>query len=618
MAEKLITTTQLKRLLKGITSSSSEPSQAGNAYDYTVNGSDIDDDLTLRTAYTRMIQPPCYTRRVCIHNNTIYLMSNTELYKLNIDKWEKICNLPDTFSQEGVSFLSYNNRLYIMGVTSDNTSVHYVLNGTSWDVASTLPYNYDINSAIVFQNKIHIFGSNGTSSNYKKHYSWNGTNWNNEGDLTFSFLSDNSVVLFNNKLHIINGYRHYEYDGSTWTPLATLSEGIMDNTCVVYDNKIHILGNNNSLVHNYIDIDGSYHTGLTTLPTSIENALVYNGNLLAFGYLNGFDDKLYVYDKDNDVWNYWKYTYYMSDSNDYIEPLVMDEDVFIDNCRAIEYKNKIHMVGSGSTEYYTYGNKLELSPYGMANSNSYYYEYYFLAKYGNTLHLYVKDQHFILANGWEEDYVWGQSYSNSTADVNIQSRSNYNNIEYNGNLYLFTNNSVVKYDGTNYTFYRAPFTAENPNNSTYPYHTSYSYYSPTILNGRLYAICRGDSSYYTDDLGIVYWDENMEVGQDTPTIITKILPFENYNDYSKTYALIAYNDELHLFDIDGNHYVYRNDDWVQLNSLPYPVFVNDDGLHHFGVLTTFKHRLYLIGGFGHTHEMFKYNPITDTWSNKNI
>ena len=176
--------------------------------------------------------------------------------------------------------VTFPNSAFTVGSRSSSIDVGIVENYVQ--NVSTLPYGFFDGSVVVYNNKIHVLGGGSSTSDHKRHYSWDGTSWTQESTLPISFSYD-AAVVYNNKIHIMYSTSHYSWNGTSWTQESSLP---VDSSpkAVVYDNKIHALGCGSSSRAHY-SFDGTSWTQESTLPISINGgqAVVYNNKIHTLG-----------------------------------------------------------------------------------------------------------------------------------------------------------------------------------------------------------------------------------------------------------------------------------------------------------------------------------------------
>ena len=281
---------------------------------------------------------------------------------------------------------------------------------------SSLPYNFYRSSAVVLNGEIHVLGS-GYSGNFFKHYKWNGTSWTSVGTLPYSFYRGSAVVL-NGEIHILGSgdsshlTKHYKFDGSSWTSVSTLPYAFYDGSAVVFDNEIHILGGGDNSTKHY-KFDGSSWTSVSTLSYNFSNgsALVLDNEIHILG---GGDNSTKHYKWNGTSWtsiSTLPYSFYSGS--------------------AVVFDNEIHILGGGggSTKYYkwdgTSWTSVSTLPYGftygsvvvfdngihiLGSSNSSYYTAHYLVYGPVTVYTFldyiVSDKENAYPDGGEKGGYW--------------------------------------------------------------------------------------------------------------------------------------------------------------------------------------------------------------------
>ena len=281
---------------------------------------------------------------------------------------------------------------------------------------SSLPYNFYRSSAVVLNGEIHVLGS-GYSGNFFKHYKWNGTSWTSVGTLPYSFYRGSAVVL-NGEIHILGSgdsshlTKHYKFDGSSWTSVSTLPYAFYDGSAVVFDNEIHILGGGDNSTKHY-KFDGSSWTSVSTLSYNFSNgsALVLDNEIHILG---GGDNSTKHYKWNGTSWtsiSTLPYSFYSGS--------------------AVVFDNEIHILGGGggSTKYYkwdgTSWTSVSTLPYGftygsvvvfdngihiLGSGNSSYYTAHYLVYGPVTVYTFldyiVSDKENAYPDGGEKGGYW--------------------------------------------------------------------------------------------------------------------------------------------------------------------------------------------------------------------
>ena len=169
---------------------------------------------------------------------------------------------------------------------------------------STLPYTFSSGGAVIYNNEIHILGG---YDNYYKHYKWNGSTWTEVSTLPYNF-SYGQAIVYNNEIHIMGTTnfdytKHYKWNGTTWVRVSTLPYNFQDGSAVVYNNEIHILGSSydSSTYKYHYKWNGTTWVRVSTLPYNFQDgsAVVYNNEIHILG---GYDNYYKHYKWNGSTW----------------------------------------------------------------------------------------------------------------------------------------------------------------------------------------------------------------------------------------------------------------------------------------------------------------------------
>jgi hypothetical protein len=170
------------------------------------------------------------------------------------------------------SAVVYNDQIHLIGKNSYVTQ-HTIFDGTSWSYGTN--FNYGPGVAAVYNGKIHNMNGYGW-------YSYDGSSWSSEGSVPYP-CSQAAIGVYDNEIHIMGsitseyGKKHYKYDGSSWSEDTYWLPG--QNTgggnIVKYKGKIYY-GN--------MEWDGTRITvlGDHLIRSSCYNDIIYNGYLYIF------------------------------------------------------------------------------------------------------------------------------------------------------------------------------------------------------------------------------------------------------------------------------------------------------------------------------------------------
>ena len=219
-----------------------------------------------------------------------------------------------------------------------------------WANASILPDRFKTGSAVVLGNKLHVL------KDYK-HYTWDGNTWTELSVENPYECYETSCVVLNDEIHMLGGgddtaelsiryLQHYKWDGTSWTEVSTLPYGFKGGTAVVLNEEIHIIGcSATSLSYNkaHYKWDGTSWIRVSTLPLDFNggSVVVFNNEIHILGshYSDETKDKQH-YKWDGTSWTEVSTLPYM-----------------FSNKSAVVYHDEIHILGeinsSGTyTEHY--------------------------------------------------------------------------------------------------------------------------------------------------------------------------------------------------------------------------------------------------------------------------
>lgn len=209
--------------------------------------------------------------------------SNPDVYyneNLKVVKYLSITDMTLPYDFVGMTAVIYNNEIHVIGgnnASSGNVSYHIKWNGTQWVTASTLPFAYVDGRAIVFDGELCVI-------NGLEQYAYNGSSWTEKNIPGEMDATGASVVVFNDKLHILGGTNnptmHYYYNGTRWVSASTLPRNFSKGYAVVYDGAIHIFGGGNA---NHYKWNGSaWELVSSSAPTYSNMSAVLYDNCIYF------------------------------------------------------------------------------------------------------------------------------------------------------------------------------------------------------------------------------------------------------------------------------------------------------------------------------------------------
>lgn len=235
---------------------------------------------------------------------------------------------------------------------------------TEWNEVVVVPSDYEAAYMATLNDEIHLFTLHG-------HLKWDGN--------TFTQLSITDSrgvhIVFNGEMYWLkssssDNFFKYNSGNNTWTQLPDIiyggSSNITSNGVVVYDNAIYITygyDSNNSHFTYIAKWDGTTWTELYNSSTSIFH---YKG-----GYMAVKDNKLYIFDSFNRIYDpnnpsstitkCWRWKDGNASGGSYFE--YVGTAVYADESsarlgglylsRIVTYKDEIHIIGGGSSSYFT-------------------------------------------------------------------------------------------------------------------------------------------------------------------------------------------------------------------------------------------------------------------------
>ena len=248
-----------------------------------------------------------------VHENCIYLVSTSKMYKCDNDIWQFVANLPYTNYRSG--FCSYQGCVYMIGsYTTSYNETMYKFNGESWTNVSTssadghrITFSTHAGAIGVLNDRIYMLGQN-----------------------------DGSVVY--------TTYQRFNQSNNTWSYLGNLPFNISSSSkCIVtteHNGLLYITTSNSSEIYSF---NGSSFTKITDSPES-SGKLVINNNKLyrCCATKNDYTNYNYDYSKSKKI-------YFYSDG-EWTEDEEAPYELYYSRCNSC--KNKIYVIG-GSFRYYT-------------------------------------------------------------------------------------------------------------------------------------------------------------------------------------------------------------------------------------------------------------------------
>lgn len=305
MSEKLVTTTQLKRIIYGVITSTPSGS---TSYNVKIDGVDYVDDIDFVTSHSLTVSAPFAVKDALVCGNDLFVFSDTACYKYNHKGWELFVNLQNTYDDLFFDTVVYNNLIYVMGKGNKAETINPATKASNKLSSSFMPYDLDIKSAVVYDGKIHIMGSNGTSADRTKHYAYDGTSWQSVSTLPISFVGDNCTLVMNDGIHMFFATYHYLWNGSAWQQLGNTPVVNIDGVVLNYNDEIHLIdGSTSSGVNTHYVLRNNSWTQLSALPCSTKMAVVYEGRIWIFDEDTN-SDKIYTFNGTN--WEELSYTCY--------------------------------------------------------------------------------------------------------------------------------------------------------------------------------------------------------------------------------------------------------------------------------------------------------------------
>jgi hypothetical protein len=274
--------------------------------------------------------PKAYNFQILSIRDTLWVMHYAGVwFSLNGKVWIKS---PLTNVLKNNAFLDYvwfKNALYSLGTFEGNveryqftSSISRTYDMKNWEhiaIESNLPKRFFYHP-FVFKDKIWIIGGNDGSNNFDgaNNFSdvWNsddGVKWIKQADnLPFGKREHSQVVLFNEKLYLLNSDVWTSDDGINWTQVTDrlAAEQIFGYASVVYDNKIWLLGcNRNGVFESQVLVSENGKTWITQAapwtPRGAATACVHKGKVYMTGGKYGGltkDGRTTEFVYSNDVW----------------------------------------------------------------------------------------------------------------------------------------------------------------------------------------------------------------------------------------------------------------------------------------------------------------------------
>jgi hypothetical protein len=254
--------------------------------------------------------------------DTLWIMHPTGgWYSVNGKDWIKSALTDIVNNNAFLDYVWFNNALYGLGTFNGNiekytltSAVHKTNDMRNWQIVSAksnLPTRFFYHP-FVFNNKIWIIGGSGNKGSFADAWSsTDGINWNKEADdLPFGKRENSQVIVFKNKMYLLNSDVWSSSDAIHWTrETENIMPGneIFGYAIVVYDDQIWLLGcNRNNIFKNEVikSNDGKNWTAVTApwSPRGGIAACVHNNKIFMTGGKYGGLPNAPEFIYSNDVW----------------------------------------------------------------------------------------------------------------------------------------------------------------------------------------------------------------------------------------------------------------------------------------------------------------------------
>ncbi|MFS4493107.1 hypothetical protein [Maribacter sp. 2308TA10-17] len=160
-------------------------------------------------------------------------------------------------------------------------------------------------SSVVFENKMWVLG--GVVGTERSSEIWNssdGINWTLVSNNSTLDFTDDKVIVFDNKLWLVNDNVWFSEDGIVWTLAYNGSERIR-GSAVTFQDKMVVVNLKDSEVHisedgfNWETIENNINTLLSSVSSIDDDIIVFDNKIWSLG---SFENKL-IYSEDGIIWS---------------------------------------------------------------------------------------------------------------------------------------------------------------------------------------------------------------------------------------------------------------------------------------------------------------------------
>ena len=449
----------------------------------------------------------------------------------------------------------------------------------NFELLPNVPYEFYYGGTVVYNNEIHILG--GADSTYK-HYKWDGSSWTSVSTLPYSFYGGSAVVL-NNEIHIMgsnnNHTKHYKWNGSAWTSVSTLPIEFCSGSAVTFNNEIHIMGTagNANYDTTHYKWNGSSWTSVSTLPYNFYagSAVVYNDEIHILGGMNT-TGRRYHY-----KWNgsSWVFVSTLPHLNFY-------------EGSALVHKNELHILGGHEyNQHYIYRN----GEWVLQNPSAYFIWASGVVSYNNEIYIiggsneepsrfYILDpstyKKYVVSNK-ENKYVDGAVTQDGIRYTKLQTSTidgepvgslnlkkivmDYRDVDlpksaqYCASVVLNDQIHIIGGGKSSDTLFRGHYVFDG---------TAWNKHTDINFNFR-----SGSSVVYNNEIHLLgctdFQKQHSKINSDGECATVSTLPYESLNS-----AVIVYNNEIYLLGTRKSgyqkwNYRWNGTAWTYMNNMPY-------------------------------------------------
>ena len=467
-------------------------------------------------------------------------------YKFDGVSWSKVSTIPYQFYR-GTAVV-YNNEIHILGGGS-STTYHYKYDGTSWTKVSTIPFSSMYGTSVVYNNELHLISNGGGSlEKYGYHYKWDGNTWSlvkrfNPINSQYDQSSFSIAVVYNNKIHLFNGYDSYHmiYDGTSWSTVGKYQYGTY-STIVVYHNKIHSIGGNKSRTthaklvfsDSIIPTDMSW-SKISSVLDECFTCIVFKNKIEAFNNKFRMEYDGTSWTKITDIPNSygdWRY------------------------CSVIVYNNELHIFGGGYAEDRTMHYKFDGTSWMQVSTIPFQFYEGHVVVYKDEIHLIggrdSKSVHYKF-----NEYDDTLPYWIKLDDLSFSSTGG-TCVVYNGEIHLITNGGDTSYNGYHYKYDGTSWTLVYTFSKSEISRIEFS--NAVVYDNKIHMFNGYDEVYYIYD----------------GTTWTYIAPYEY--GVCDNGAILVYNDKIH--SIGSDKYIHYEFSSVEISVSTTLIVPNTATIYH--------------------------------------